>query len=38
VHEHDDLLRAIANGDADVAREVIAEQIETFEREIRAVL
>lgn len=38
VHEHDDLLRAIANGDADVAREIIAEHIENFEREIRAVL
>jgi DNA-binding GntR family transcriptional regulator len=38
VHEHDDLLRAIAAGKADRARQIIAEHIETFEREIRAVL
>jgi DNA-binding GntR family transcriptional regulator len=38
VHEHGDLLRAIADGDADGARAIIAEHIETFEREIRAVL
>jgi DNA-binding GntR family transcriptional regulator len=38
VHEHGDLLRAISGGDADGAREIIAEHIETFEREIRAVL
>jgi DNA-binding GntR family transcriptional regulator len=38
VHEQDDLLRAIADGDADSAREIIAEHVETFEREIRAVL
>jgi len=38
VHEHDDLLRAIADGDATGARAIIAEHIETFEREIRAVL
>jgi DNA-binding GntR family transcriptional regulator len=38
VHEHDDLLRAIAEGDADHAREVLAEHVETFEREIRSVL
>ncbi len=38
VHEHDDLLRAIADGDADRSREIIAEHVETFEREIRAVL
>ncbi|HEY6525787.1 MAG TPA: GntR family transcriptional regulator [Solirubrobacteraceae bacterium] len=38
VHEHGDLLRAIADGDADDARAIIAEHIETFEREIRAVL
>jgi DNA-binding GntR family transcriptional regulator len=38
VHEHDDLLRAIADGDAEGARAIIAEHIETFEREIRAVL
>jgi DNA-binding GntR family transcriptional regulator len=38
VHEHGDLLRAIADGDADGARAIIAEHIEIFEREIRAVL
>jgi DNA-binding GntR family transcriptional regulator len=38
VHEHDDLLRAIADGRPEQAREIIAEHIETFEREIRAVL
>jgi DNA-binding GntR family transcriptional regulator len=38
VHEHGDLLRAIADGDADGSRAIIAEHIETFEREIRAVL
>jgi DNA-binding GntR family transcriptional regulator len=38
VHEHGDLLRAIADGDAKGARAIIAEHIETFEREIRAVL
>ncbi|MGI8506276.1 MAG: GntR family transcriptional regulator [Solirubrobacteraceae bacterium] len=38
VHEHDDLLRAVAAGDADRARDVLAEHIETFEREIRSVL
>ncbi len=38
VHEHDALLRAIADGDAEGAREIIVEHIETFEREIRAVL
>ena len=38
VHEHDDVLQAIASGDAERARDVIAEHIETFEREIRAVL
>jgi DNA-binding FadR family transcriptional regulator len=38
VHEHGDLLLAISDGDADGAREIIAEHIETFEREIRAVL
>jgi DNA-binding GntR family transcriptional regulator len=38
VHEHGDLLRAIADGDADGARAIISEHIETFEREIRAVL
>ena len=38
VHEHGDLLRAIADGDAKAARSIIAEHVETFEREIRAVL
>ncbi len=38
VHEHDDLLRAIAEGEADTARDVLAEHVETFEREIRSVL
>ncbi len=38
VHEHDDLLRKIAEGDADGAREVLAEHVATFEREIRTVL
>lgn len=38
VHEHDDLLRSIAAGDADGAREVLAEHVEIFEREIRSVL
>lgn len=38
VHEHADLLRAIAAGDAEGARSIVAEHIETFEREIRAVL
>ncbi len=38
VHEHDDLLRAIADGQAKRAREIVAEHIATFEQEIRAVL
>jgi DNA-binding GntR family transcriptional regulator len=38
VHEHGDLLRAIADGDPEAARAIIAEHIEIFEREIRAVL
>jgi DNA-binding GntR family transcriptional regulator len=38
VHEHDDLLRAIADGDADGARQILAEHVGTFESEIRAVL
>jgi DNA-binding GntR family transcriptional regulator len=38
VHEHDDLLRAIADGRPLRAKEIIAEHIETFEREIRAAL
>jgi len=38
VHEHDDVLHAIAAGDAARARAVLEEHIATFEREIRAVL
>ncbi len=38
VHEHDDLLRAIAAGEPERARDILAEHIETFEREIRSVL
>jgi DNA-binding GntR family transcriptional regulator len=38
VHEHDALLRAIADGNTTRARRIIGEHIETFEREIRAVL
>jgi DNA-binding GntR family transcriptional regulator len=38
VHEHDDLLRAILAADADRAREIVAEHIATFEREVRSVL
>jgi DNA-binding GntR family transcriptional regulator len=38
VHEHDDLLRAIDAGDGARSREIIAEHIATFEREIRSVL
>jgi DNA-binding GntR family transcriptional regulator len=38
VHEHGDLLRAVAAGDAERARAIVAEHIETFEREIRSVL
>jgi DNA-binding GntR family transcriptional regulator len=38
VHEHDEVLRAIQAGDAAGAREMLAEHIATFEREIRAVL
>lgn len=38
VHEHHDLLRAIADGDAGRSREILAEHIETFEREIRSAL
>jgi DNA-binding GntR family transcriptional regulator len=38
VHEHDDLLRAIAASESERAREILAEHVATFEREIRAVL
>jgi DNA-binding GntR family transcriptional regulator len=38
VHEHDDVLHAIAAGDAERARDIICEHVITFEREIRTVL
>jgi DNA-binding GntR family transcriptional regulator len=38
VHEHDDVLHAIAAGEAERARDILAEHISTFEREIRTVL
>ncbi len=38
VHEHDGMLRAIAAGEAERARAIVAEHIDTFEREIRSVL
>jgi DNA-binding GntR family transcriptional regulator len=38
VHEHDDVLKAIAAGEAARARAILAEHVVTFEREIRAVL
>ncbi len=38
VREHDDLLAAIGDGDAERARAILSDHIETFEREIRAVL
>jgi DNA-binding GntR family transcriptional regulator len=38
VHEHDDVLHAIAAGEPERARDVLIEHIATFEREIRAVL
>jgi DNA-binding GntR family transcriptional regulator len=38
VHEHDDVLHAIAAGAAERARDILAEHVSTFEREIRAVL
>jgi DNA-binding GntR family transcriptional regulator len=38
VHEHDDVLHAIAAGEAARARDILAEHIATFEQEIRAVL
>ncbi|MFL5863856.1 MAG: GntR family transcriptional regulator [Solirubrobacteraceae bacterium] len=38
VHEHGELLQTVADGDAERARAIITEHIETFEREIRAVL
>ena len=38
VHEHDDMLDAIADGDPERARAILADHVATFEREIRAVL
>jgi DNA-binding GntR family transcriptional regulator len=38
VHEHDEVLGAIADGDARRARRILSEHIATFEREIRGVL
>jgi DNA-binding GntR family transcriptional regulator len=38
VHEHGDLLRAIADGDAERARDIVSEHITIFEDEIRSVL
>ena len=38
VHEHEEMLRAIAAGETRRAREILAEHIATFEREIRTVL
>jgi DNA-binding GntR family transcriptional regulator len=38
VHEHEDVLHAIAAGEADRARDILADHIATFEREIRTVL
>jgi DNA-binding GntR family transcriptional regulator len=38
VHEHEEVLRAIAAGEPERAREILTEHIATFESEIRAVL
>ena len=38
VHEHEMLLRAIVDGDADRAHEIVGEHIATFDDEIRSVL
>jgi DNA-binding GntR family transcriptional regulator len=38
VHEHEDVLNAIAAGEAVQARDLLADHIATFEREIRSVL
>ena len=38
VHDHVDVLEAMADGDAELARKMLAEHIMTFEREIRSVL
>ena len=38
VHEHEDVLHAIAEGAPDRAKRMLSKHIATFEREIRAVL
>jgi DNA-binding GntR family transcriptional regulator len=38
VHEHEELLRAIGDGQAERARDIVAEHIDIFEQEIRSVL
>ena len=38
VHEHDDLLHAIAAGESERARTILSDHVATFEREIRVVL
>jgi DNA-binding GntR family transcriptional regulator len=38
VHEHADVLQAIAAGEPERARDTLTEHIATFEREIRTVL
>ena len=38
VHEHDEVLRAIAAGEGELARDVLCEHIAIFEQEIRTVL
>ncbi len=38
VHEHEELLRAIRAGEAERARDIVAEHIDIFEQEIRSVL
>jgi DNA-binding GntR family transcriptional regulator len=38
VHEHEDVLRAIADGSPDRAKRMLSKHISTFEREIRSVL
>lgn len=38
VHEHEEMLQAIADRDAELAQDIVTEHIATFEREIRSVL
>ena len=38
VHEHEEVLHAIASGQPERAREILSRHIATFEREIRSVL